>query len=109
LPYQDVRPLLQRHKGTGVYFSGHAHFHAVVRQGSWHYVQTSSPIREPGFRIVEVDRERIAIRTVAIREASALYGAETLYARLTQFYRPPAPPPAASDLEFTIEVKAVEL
>lgn len=60
-PSLDIRGVLGRWAGTGLYFNGHNHENSVVRVGQWHFIQTAAPLDIPAFRIVTVEGGEVRV------------------------------------------------
>ncbi|WP_158289482.1 metallophosphoesterase family protein [Paenibacillus flagellatus] len=67
-PNIDIRSILSKKQGFGVYFCGHNHQHSIVREGNWHFVQTAAVLDVPAFRIAEVRDGALSVETVRVRD-----------------------------------------
>lgn len=103
-PYQDIRPLLRKRQGTAFYFNGHAHFQSFVHQEPWYFIQTTAPICNPSYRVVELDGTVLRVKTIHIQDESILESGKLLYDRLSGFYRPSIVASTGDDLHFNIEL-----
>ncbi|MEF2246053.1 metallophosphoesterase family protein [Paenibacillus sp. IITD108] len=86
--YQDIRPLLKKREGEAVYFNGHTHSHAIVKQSNWHYVQTAAVLCDLSFRIIEIDQQTIHIKTVTLNDNLLEKNRAILYELLPDFHQP---------------------
>ncbi|TBL81162.1 metallophosphoesterase family protein [Paenibacillus thalictri] len=67
-PDQDIWPILQRKQGSGYYFCGHNHVNSIVQRDHWHFIQTSSCLDIPAYRIIDINADKVSIDMVFLDE-----------------------------------------
>lgn len=60
-PRDEMRSVLNRKLGGGIYFCGHNHMNSIVKQGDWHYVQTAACLDVPGYRVIEIQENVVTV------------------------------------------------
>ncbi|GGD89578.1 hypothetical protein GCM10010911_55230 [Paenibacillus nasutitermitis] len=84
-PDIDMRRILNRKQGVGVYFNGHTHVDSIIVEGSWTFVQLSSCMDQHAFRIVELADQDIRISTMDIADAAVHDHAPILHQHMKHF------------------------
>jgi Icc protein len=88
-PYQNIRSLLDKSSGGGLFFNGHTHTHHIVTQGKWHFIQTAAALCDPCFRLIEIDTDEIRVRTIPAAHEDIMRSRSILHEQLSGFHRPP--------------------
>ncbi|MFC5648660.1 metallophosphoesterase family protein [Paenibacillus solisilvae] len=88
-PGIDMRRILNRKKGVGIYFNGHTHVDSIAAQNNWTFVQLSACLDQHGFRIVEFAEDEIRISAVDITDADVLEHAPLLHQHMKHFSHNP--------------------
>ncbi|MCZ8511530.1 metallophosphoesterase [Paenibacillus filicis] len=103
-PFQDIRPLLSSHKGTGLYFNGHTHTHSIVEKDSWHYIQTAAAICHPSIRIIELNNNQVQIKSIELDDEPFMRNRQYLHDHLKGFHRPKGTIYESKDLSHTLTI-----
>lgn len=88
-PSIDMWRILSQKKGKAVYFNGHTHSDSIVEQNGWAFVQLSACLDQPGFRVVEIDKEQIRISAVDIADEAVYTHAPMLHRNMKYFQHKP--------------------
>lgn len=84
-PTIDMWKILKQNKGTGIYFNGHTHRDSIVHQQEWSFVQLSSCLDQPGFRLVDIAEESIRITAVDIIDPIVMDSLPLLHKHMKHF------------------------
>ncbi|OGX68366.1 MAG: hypothetical protein A2189_00945, partial [Paenibacillus sp. RIFOXYA1_FULL_44_5] len=52
-PSVDMRSILTKKNGGGLYFNGHNHTHSIMQMDGWSFIQTAAGLCDPSYRMVE--------------------------------------------------------
>lgn len=80
-----IWPVLQRKKGTGVYFNGHTHVDSIASRENWTFVQLSACLDQHAFRVVEVDGAEIRISPVEVDVPELKHHTPVIYRHMEHF------------------------
>ncbi|MBM7564999.1 metallophosphoesterase family protein [Paenibacillus sacheonensis] len=107
-PSIDMWRILNRKEGTGVYFNGHTHVNSIVARNNWTFVQIAACLDQPGFRIVELEGERLRISEVDMMDADMMAHAATMHLHISHFHPTPEARGQESDRRSDISVTAAQ-
>ncbi|SFI70080.1 Calcineurin-like phosphoesterase [Paenibacillus sp. UNC496MF] len=102
-PDIDMWRILSQKQGVGVYFNGHTHVDSIAARDNWTFVQLSAGLDLPGYRIVELDGERIRIAAVDVDVEGLLEHGAALHRNMKHF----SPNPNARGQETDRQIEIV--
>ncbi|MBW7459530.1 metallophosphoesterase family protein [Paenibacillus sepulcri] len=103
-PSIDMWRILNRKNGAGVYFNGHTHVNSIVAQNNWTFVQLAACLDQPGFRIIELEGEKIRISAVDMMDEAMLEHASTMHRHMSHFHHNPNARGLDADRQFEISL-----
>lgn len=87
-PSIDMRSILAKRKGAGLYFNGHNHTHSIVHQDGWSFIQTAAGLCDPSYRMVEIADGQIKTWIIPVEDADILRNADGLFKNLPGYHAP---------------------
>ncbi|MNC49079.1 hypothetical protein D3C75_982290 [compost metagenome] len=97
--HQDIPlwSILQRKKGSGVYFNGHTHVDSIATKGNWTFVQVSACLDQHAFRVVEVGNSEIRISATDVDVPELHLHTPVIYRHVEHFH--PTPEARGTELD----------
>lgn len=94
--------VLQRKKGTGVYFNGHTHVDSVARKGNWTFVQISACLDQHAFRVVDIHPLEITVMATDVDVPELHLHTPVIFRHMEHFRPTPEARGTALDREIVI-------
>lgn len=105
-PSIDMRRILGKKTGVGLYFNGHNHVHSIVNENQWHFVQTAACLDHPCFRMLELKQDEIKIHLIEAENYELLQHAPKVYNPMPYFNHTEECKGRSFDQVYTVSVPA---
>ena len=84
-PSIDMWKILDQKQGIGVYFNGHTHKDSIVHHKNWSFIQTSSCLDQPAFRLIDIGNEDISISAIDVGTEELHEHAALIYENINHY------------------------
>nr|WP_275900669.1 metallophosphoesterase [Paenibacillus periandrae] len=84
-PDADIWSILAQKEGVGMYFNGHIHVDSIVQQKNWTFVQTSAPLDQHAFRLIEIGENEITVNAIDLNDSAIAQSAPIIYDNISHF------------------------
>ncbi|MFD1929831.1 metallophosphoesterase family protein [Sporosarcina siberiensis] len=88
-PSIDMWRILDQKQGVGIYFNGHTHKDSIVQRDNWSFIQTSSCLDQPAFRLIDIGDEKITVSAIDIDTEELLEKAAVIYENINHYTHQP--------------------
>ncbi|MEG0852929.1 MAG: metallophosphoesterase [Angelakisella sp.] len=72
-------------RASGIYINGHNHYHSIVEQNGWLFLQTGDLLSHLDYRVIDFDGEMASVTTKSLKDK--LVGADELAPKMKRYTR----------------------